>query len=118
MGPRHVNQPRELFFARPAEVRTVPLEQIGNLLEFADEPEATQYLQSQRYWPRATADRPTPRRTRVGPGRADGGSGSAVRWACCAARRHTAGNLTGRRRRGTPRFERPRRLGIAATPNP
>lgn len=50
-----VNQRREFFFATPAEVRTVLLEQVGNLLEFADEPEASQYLQSKRYWPPAPA---------------------------------------------------------------
>jgi hypothetical protein len=49
-----VNQRREFFFATPAEVRTVLLEQVGNLLEFADEPEATQYLQSKKYWPADT----------------------------------------------------------------
>jgi hypothetical protein len=47
----HVNQRREFFFATPAEVRAVLLEQIGNLLEFAEHPEATQYLQSKKYWP-------------------------------------------------------------------
>ena len=47
----HVNQRREFFFATPAEVRTVLLEQVGNLLEFAEHPEATQYLQSKKYWP-------------------------------------------------------------------
>ena len=50
----HVNQRREFFFATPAEVRTVLLEQVGNLLEFAEEPEATQYLQSE------STGRPTP----------------------------------------------------------
>jgi hypothetical protein len=50
-----INQRREFFFATPAEVRTVLLEQVGNLLEFAEEPEATQYLQSKRYWPTQTA---------------------------------------------------------------
>lgn len=47
----HVNQRREFFFATPAEVRVVLTQQIGNLLEYADEPEATQYLQSKGYWP-------------------------------------------------------------------
>jgi hypothetical protein len=51
----HVNQRREFFFATPADVRTVLLEQVGNLLEFAEEPEATQYLQSKKYWPTSTA---------------------------------------------------------------
>ncbi|MDO8186048.1 DUF4041 domain-containing protein [Conexibacter sp. JD483] len=46
-----INQRREFFFATPAEVRAVLLEQVGNLLEFADEPEATQFLQSKKYWP-------------------------------------------------------------------
>jgi hypothetical protein len=46
----HVNLRREFFFATPAEVRTVLLEKVGNLLEFAEEPEATQYLQSKKYW--------------------------------------------------------------------
>lgn len=46
-----INQRREFFFATPAEVRTVLLEQVGNLLEFAEEPAATQYLQSKKYWP-------------------------------------------------------------------
>jgi len=50
-----INQRREFFFATPAEVRTVLLEQVGNLLEFAEEPDATQYLQSKKYWPTDTA---------------------------------------------------------------
>ena len=45
-----VNERREFFFATPAEVREVLAEKVGNLLEFADEPEATQYLQSKGYW--------------------------------------------------------------------
>ncbi len=48
----HVNLRREFFFATPAEVQTVLLEQqAGNLLEFTEEPEAIQYLQSKKYWP-------------------------------------------------------------------
>lgn len=47
----HVNQRREFFFVTPAEVRIVLLEQVGNLLEFAEHPEALQYLQSKKYWP-------------------------------------------------------------------
>lgn len=46
----HVNLRREFFFATPGEVRTVLMEKVGNLLEFAEEPEATQYLQSKKYW--------------------------------------------------------------------
>lgn len=49
-----INQRREFFFATPAEVRVVLLEQVGNLLEFAEEPEATQYLQSMKSWPAET----------------------------------------------------------------
>jgi hypothetical protein len=51
----HVNQRREFFFATPAEVRTVLTEQIGNLLEFTDEPEARQYFQSRKYWPESVS---------------------------------------------------------------
>jgi len=51
----HVNQRREFFFATPAEVRAVLAEKVGNLLEFAEHPEATQYLQSKKYWPAATS---------------------------------------------------------------
>lgn len=47
----HVNLRREFFFASPAEVRDVLLEHVGNLLEFSEHPEATQYLQSMKYWP-------------------------------------------------------------------
>lgn len=50
-----INQRREFFFATPAEVREVLLEQVGSLLEFAEEPEATQYLQSKKYWPSEAA---------------------------------------------------------------
>ncbi|MGZ7000396.1 MAG: GIY-YIG nuclease family protein, partial [Acidimicrobiia bacterium] len=47
----HVNERREFFFATPEEVRLVLSEKVGNLLEYAEHPEATQYRQSQRYWP-------------------------------------------------------------------
>ena len=46
-----VNERREFFFATPEEVRAVLADKVGNLLEFADDPEATQYLQSRGYWP-------------------------------------------------------------------
>jgi hypothetical protein len=46
-----VNNRKEFFFASPAEVRTVLLEKLGNLLEFAEHAESTEYLQSIRYWP-------------------------------------------------------------------
>lgn len=46
-----VNLRREFFFASPQEVREVLLSKVGNLLEFADEAESTQYLQSVGVWP-------------------------------------------------------------------
>lgn len=46
-----VNNRKEFFFASPAEVRTVLSEKLGNLLEFAEHAESTEYLQSVRYWP-------------------------------------------------------------------
>jgi hypothetical protein len=51
---RAVNQanPRkEFFFATPAEVRDVLTEKVGNLLEFSEYAEATEYLQSINLWP-------------------------------------------------------------------
>lgn len=46
-----VNDRKEFFFASPADVRTVLSEKLGNLLEFAEHVESTEYLQSIRYWP-------------------------------------------------------------------
>lgn len=46
-----VNTRREFFFATPLEVREVLAEKLGALLEFTEQPEATQYLQSRKYWP-------------------------------------------------------------------
>jgi len=46
-----VNLRREFFFATPAEVREVLKTKVGNLLEFAELPEATQFHQSQSEWP-------------------------------------------------------------------
>ncbi len=45
-----VNERREFFFATPEQVRVALAERVGNLLEFTDEPEATQYMQSKKYW--------------------------------------------------------------------
>ncbi|MEH3052696.1 MAG: DUF4041 domain-containing protein [Patulibacter minatonensis] len=46
-----VNLRREFFFATPSEVRRVLLEkQAGNLLEFVENPDATQFHQSKKYW--------------------------------------------------------------------
>lgn len=49
-----VNIRREFFFATPAEVRAVLAEKLGNLLEFTEHAESTEYLQSVHYWPDAT----------------------------------------------------------------
>jgi hypothetical protein len=46
-----VNDRKEFFFATPAEVRQVLAEKVGNLLEFAEHPDATEYLQSVGSWP-------------------------------------------------------------------
>jgi hypothetical protein len=42
---------REFFFATPADVRGVLAEKLGNLLEFTENAESTEYLQSVHYWP-------------------------------------------------------------------
>jgi hypothetical protein len=47
----HVNERREFFFANPHEVRIALAEKVGNLLEFTEEPEATQFRQSKGLWP-------------------------------------------------------------------
>ncbi len=46
-----VNNRREFFFATPGQVRSVLAEKLGNLLEFAESAESTEYLQSVQYWP-------------------------------------------------------------------
>ncbi len=45
------NNRKEFFFASPADVRKVLSEKLGNLLEFTEHVESTEYLQSIRYWP-------------------------------------------------------------------
>jgi len=45
------NNRKEFFFASPVEVRQVLTEKVGNLLEFTDHADATEYIQSLRYWP-------------------------------------------------------------------
>jgi hypothetical protein len=47
------NSRKEFFFATPAEVREVLSKTVGNLLEFTEGAEATEFLQSLRYWPEA-----------------------------------------------------------------
>jgi hypothetical protein len=58
------NPRKEFFFATPAEVRDVLVDKVGNLIEFTEKAEATEYLQSVAAWPaqvkgpgaRATSD--------------------------------------------------------------
>jgi hypothetical protein len=45
------NDRKEFFFASPADVRVVLAAKLGNLLEFAEQVDSTEYLQSVRYWP-------------------------------------------------------------------
>lgn len=51
---RAVNQAnlrKEFFFASPADVREVLAAKVGNLLEFTEQADATEYLQSVNSWP-------------------------------------------------------------------
>lgn len=48
------NPRKEFFFATPAEVRDVLMERVGNILEFIDEVEATEYRRSVGAWPSST----------------------------------------------------------------
>ena len=45
------NLRKEFFFASPSEVREVLLSKVGNILEFTEEPDATEYRQSVGLWP-------------------------------------------------------------------
>ncbi len=45
------NSRKEFFFATPAEVREVLLQKVGALLEFREDADATEYLQSVGTWP-------------------------------------------------------------------
>ena len=47
------NLRREFFFATPAEVRILLAQKVGNLLEFVEHAEATEFLQSVQAWPEA-----------------------------------------------------------------
>ena len=62
------NDRKEFFFATPAEVRGVLLEKLGNLLEFVEHAESTEYLQSVAYWPAHTQ---TPRPSHINLVRSD-----------------------------------------------
>ena len=53
-----VNERREFFFATPHEVRELLALKVGNLLEFADQPDAAEFFQSRKYWPAATQPGP------------------------------------------------------------
>jgi hypothetical protein len=54
-----VNERREFFFATPDEVRQVLVRRVGTLLQYVDEPDATQYHQSRRFWPRGAFSEPS-----------------------------------------------------------
>jgi len=56
-----VNDRKEFFFASPAEVREVLLARVGNLLEFSEEIDSTEFLQSRHYWPEASTIGPRER---------------------------------------------------------
>src|SRR5690606_1251237 len=47
----HANGRKEFFFARPTEVREALVSKVGNLLEFVERAECTEYLQSVGLWP-------------------------------------------------------------------
>lgn len=51
-----VNLRREYFFATPEQVRLQLAERVGNLLEFTEVPEATQYNMSRSLWPDRTSN--------------------------------------------------------------
>jgi len=48
------NSRKEFFFATPIEVRDALTDRVGSLLEFTERAEATEYLQSVRYWPESS----------------------------------------------------------------
>ena len=47
----HANVRKEFFFATPEEVKDVLVSKVGNLLEYNDQIESTEYFQSVRNWP-------------------------------------------------------------------
>lgn len=49
------NPRKEFFFATPSEVRDALLEKVGNLLEFTEQADATEYLQSVNLWPESVS---------------------------------------------------------------
>jgi hypothetical protein len=44
------NPRKEFFFATPSEVRNVLVHKVGNLLEFSEQADATEYLRSLKQW--------------------------------------------------------------------
>lgn len=60
-----VNIRREFFFASPKEVQVVLAEKAGNLLEFTEDAESTEYLQSVPHWPEAAGHIRQARRQRI-----------------------------------------------------
>ena len=52
-----INARKEFFFATPLEVQEVLVAKVGNLLEFREQVESTEYLQSKKYWPERAAER-------------------------------------------------------------
>lgn len=52
------NPRKEFFFATPSEVRDVLVEKVGNLLEFSEQADATEYLQSIKQWPERSPQGP------------------------------------------------------------
>lgn len=49
------NSRKEFFFATPTEVKEVLASKVGNLLEYRERAEATEYFQSVSSWPRAAS---------------------------------------------------------------
>ena len=45
------NNRKEFFFATPSQVKEVLSQRVGNLLEFVESVEATEFNQSVGYWP-------------------------------------------------------------------
>ena len=50
----HANVRKEFFFATPQEVKDVLVSKVGNLLEYNDHIESTEYFQSVGNWPEPT----------------------------------------------------------------
>lgn len=62
LAPRkvnQVNQRREFFFATPQQVHEILADAVGNLLEYTEAPEASEYYQSSHEWPEDAASRRT-----------------------------------------------------------